>query len=291
MGVKLGLFIMVSLGLMFADHRLQLLDDARGVLATAIEPLHTLADMPRGIPSLSEYFSSRSTLLEENQALRSERLMLEAELQKLAALQAENHRIRALLESVQELDEKVVIAEVSATSSDPYRHQIRLSKGSLDGVFMGQSLIDAHGIVGQVIDVTPVSAHAVLITDINHGIPVEISRTGLQTVAHGEGDLRLLKLPYLPGNSDVQVGDVLISSGMGGRYPPGYPVGTITQVDHPRGAHFLQVIASPAARLQHGREVLLVWQRPKGPSITDIASAPEAADSAAAEATPDSATQ
>lgn len=274
-GVKLGLFIFVSLGIMFADHRLGMLDNTRNILATAMEPLNVVAQIPEQIASLGDYFTSRDALLEDNQALRRERLMLEAELQKLAALQAENHRIRALLESAEVLDEKVVIAEISATSNDPYRHQIRLNKGSLDGVFVGQSLIDAHGIVGQVLDVTPVNANAVLITDVNHGIPVEIGRTGLQTVAHGEGDLNLLQLPYLPGNSDVQVGDLLISSGLGGRYPPGYPVGTITKVEHPPGAHFLNVIASPAARLQHGREVLLVWQRPKEPRITDVAAAQE----------------
>lgn len=273
LGVKLGLFVLLSLAMMFADHRLQLLDDTRGLIATAIEPLHMLADLPQQVAGVADYFSSHGTLLNENQALRRERLLLEAELQKLAALQAENHRIRALLESAQVLDEKVVIAEISATSTDPYRHLIRLSKGSLDGVFVGQSLIDAHGIVGQVVNVTPVSANAILITDVNHGIPVEIGRTGLQTVAHGDGDMNLLRLPYLPGNSDVQVGDLLVSSGLGGRYPAGYPVGTVTRVDHPPGAHFLDIIASPAARLQHGREVLLVWQRPKDPGITDIAAA------------------
>jgi len=171
----------------------------------------------------------------------------------------ENHRLRELLASSGQLEERVLIAEVLSASQDPYRQQIVLNKGARDGVYKGQALVDAQGVLGQVISVNPTSSVALLLTDPNHGIPVEINRTGLQTIALGRGDGQSLSLPYLPGTADVKVGDLLVSSPLGGRFPAGYPVGQITELQHDAGEHFMEALAMPAARLNRGRQALLVW--------------------------------
>ena len=188
-------------------------------------------------------------------------LLLRAKLQKLAALKSENQRIRALLDSARDINQDVLIAEILSVSPSPYKHYIKLNKGALDGVFRGQALIDANGIMGQVVSVTPMNSRAILITDPNHAVPVEINRTGLRTIAEGTGQSGLLHLPFLPKNADVKAGDLLLTSGLGGRYPAGYPVATVSTVNRSPGSEFLDVVAQPTASLRHGSEVLLVWNK------------------------------
>ena len=152
----------------------------------------------------------------------------------------------------------MLIAEIVEASQDPYR-QIILDKGARDGVYKGQALVDAEGVMGQVISVRPASSVALLLSDPSHGIPVEINRTGLQTIALGRGDGQNLSLPYLPGTADVQVGDLIVSSSLGGSFPEGYPVGHITELKHEPGEHFMEALAAPAANLNQDRQALLVW--------------------------------
>jgi rod shape-determining protein MreC len=256
--VKLSLFVVLSLTLMFVDQRLNVLRPLRIALETLAWPVEALAQVPNGLDRLVHNLASRSAILKQNQALQREHMLLNARLQKMVALEAENRRIRSLLQSSRKLDERMLIAEIVAISPDPYRHYLKLNKGSSDGVFVGQALVDAHGIMGQITEVYPLTSVALLITDPNHGIPVEIARNGLRTIAHGEGSGGL-SLPYLPSNADIQSGDELVSSGLGGRFPPGYPVGTVTSIRHQPGEHFLSISATPAAHMDRGREVLLVW--------------------------------
>jgi rod shape-determining protein MreC len=256
--VKLSLFVVLSLTLMFVDQRFNVLRPMRIALETLSWPVEALAQIPSSASQLLHNLASRSVVMKENEALRREHLLLNARLQKLVALEAENRRIRSLLQSSRKLDERMLIAEIVATSPDPYRHYLKLNKGSTDDVFIGQALVDAHGIMGQITEVYPLTSVALLITDPNHGIPVEIARNGLRTIAHGEGGGGL-SLPYLPSNADIQSGDQLVSSGLGGRFPPGYPVGTVTTIAHQAGEHFLNISATPAAHMDRGREVLLVW--------------------------------
>jgi rod shape-determining protein MreC len=256
--VKLSLFVLLSLTLMFIDQRFNALRPVRITLETLSWPVEMLAQVPDSLDRLVHNLASRSAIMKQNEALQREHLLLHARLQKMVALEAENRRIRSLLQSSRKLDERMLIAEIVATSSDPYRHYLKLNKGSTDGVFVGQALVDAHGIMGQITEVYPLTSVALLITDPNHGIPVEIARNSVRTIAHGEGGGGL-SLPYLPSNADIKSGDELVTSGLGGRFPAGYPVGTVTSISHQPGEHFLNISATPTAHMDRGREVLLVW--------------------------------
>lgn len=251
--------MMIASALMVTDHGGTSLKPVREHLRWALTPVIWLATFPSGVTEAAGDVRTRAALETENAQLRQELLMQQSQLQKFAALEAENHRIRELLASAKNLRERVLIAEIIAINQDPYRHQITLNKGTNDGIYRGQALVDAYGILGQVVEVSAHNCMALLITDPDHGIPVEINRTGLQTIAIGRGDGRGLKLPFLPSNADVKEGDLLVSSPLGGRFPAGYPVGQIHQVKHTAGEHFMEAYAYPAARLNQGRQALLVW--------------------------------
>lgn len=268
LGFRTGLLMLLSFGLWFADQREpEMLIQTRGGIQWLLQPVQWLAAVPQSLSSATEGVRSHASLLSENRQLKEDALKQQARLLKFAALEAENRRIRQLMAASSALEEKVLIAEIVATSQDPYRHQISLNKGEQDGVYLGQALVDAYGVMGQVIRVYPTASTAMLITDPGHGIPVEINRTGLQTIARGGGDGRVLSLPFLPGNADVKVGDLLVSSALGGRFPGGYPVGEVFDVRRTTGEHFMQASAYPAARLDQGRQALLVWSDHSQPAI------------------------
>lgn len=249
--------------MIFTDQHGTSLKPLREYTAWAVSPLVWTAALPHGAVKVGAGVKTRDTLERENLQLHEQQLLLQAKLQKFEALEAENHRIRELLASSKNLQDHVLIAEIIAVSQDPYRHQITLNKGSSDKVYRGQALIDATGVMGQVVEVGPSTSQALLITDPDHGIPVEINRTGLQTIALGLGDGQGLKLPFLPSNADVKVGDLLVSSALGGRFPAGYPVGQIYNVKNMAGEHFMEAVAYPSAKLNQGRQALLVWSEHK----------------------------
>lgn len=259
LGLKALVLCLLAGGTILMDARTQALAPVRDGLAWLLRPVLWVAGLPSAIAGTAEHLQTRESLVEENAVLRENQLLLQAQLQKLDALEMENQRLRELLASSAQLEERVLIAEVLSASQDPYREQIVLNKGARDSVYKGQALVDAQGVLGQVISVHPSTSVALLLTDPNHGIPVEINRTGLQTIALGRGDGQNLLLPYLPGTADVKVGDLLVSSPLGGRFPAGYPVGTITELKHEAGEHFMEALATPAARLNRGRQALLVW--------------------------------
>lgn len=222
-------------------------------------PLQMAVDAPVSISNrLSKMFSSRIELQEENMALRSRNLLLEARLQKMAALERENRRLRELLDASFRLPDRVLVTELLAVDLEALSHRVVLNKGHLQGVFEGQPLLDARGIMGQVVQVGPSSSIALLITDPNHALPVEVNRNGLRAIAVGTGATGRLQLLHIAHNADIREGDLLVSSGLGGRFPPGYPVGTVTQVIHDASEAFTQVFASSAAELEKTREALLV---------------------------------
>ncbi|MGN8199979.1 rod shape-determining protein MreC [Salinisphaera sp. RV14] len=258
-GLKLVAITIISIVLMMVDNAHDSLSSVRGVLAVALEPVQTAAEIPGDASNYLKNYFDRGDLIQKNKQLSQKVLLLQGRLQQLAALQAENERIRALLASASSIDQNVLIARILSVSPDPYRQYVKLNKGSSDGVFVGQTLVDAHGIMGQVTNVTPLDSRAILISDPNNGIPVQINRTGLQTIAQGTGSSEALTLPFLPNNANVKVGDLLVSSGLGGRYPANYPVAKVTRVVHRPGQEFLSVTARPTAHLDRGREALLVW--------------------------------
>jgi rod shape-determining protein MreC len=259
LGLKALVLCLLALGVIMTDARTRVLAPVRDGLTWVLQPVLWVAGLPSALAGTAEHLQSRESLVEENAILRENQLKLQVEVQKLAALEMENQRLRELLASSAQLEEKVLIAEILSASQDPYREQIVLNKGARDSVYKGQALVDAHGVLGQVMSVAPSTSVALLLTDPNHGIPVEVNRTGQQTIALGRGDGQNLSLPYLPGTADVKVGDLLVSSPLGGRFPAGYPVGTITELRNEPGEHFMEALATPAARLNRGRQALLVW--------------------------------
>jgi len=250
----------VSIVLMMADHRQYHVDTARSLLSSITAPLHYAANLPIVAGEwVSGQLSSREHLLEENDALRQSNLRLMAQQQRFLSLESENMRLRDLLDSSFKVGERVLIAELLAVDLDPYRQQVVIDKGSVSGVYSGQAVLDANAVMGQVVSVNPFSSTVLLITDASHALPVEVNRNGLRTVAMGTGRVNELELPHLPNNADIQVGDQLMTSGLGGLFPAGYPVARVTSVEQDAGRPFLRVRAEPSAHLERVREVLLVW--------------------------------
>jgi rod shape-determining protein MreC len=261
LGTRAVLLAVLSVLLMFLDHREGHMDDVRRALAVAMYPVRVLVDMPTAVFIWTrESLSERSRLLDENRSLRAESLRQRVHLQQMVALEAENARLRALMDSPAKLADRVQVAEILAVDLDPYRHRIALNRGEYAGVYAGQALVDADGIVGQVIRVDPLGAEAILISDPSHATPVEFIRNGLRTVAIGVGDVSRIDLPFLPNSADVRVGDLLVSSGLGDAFPHGYPVARITHVERRPGEPFARVEAEPTAALNRSRQVLLLWE-------------------------------
>ena len=257
---RLLVFVLASVVLMAVDQRASYLDSLRGHLLTAVYPLQVVVDLPiRAGRWATENLAARQELVVQNTTLKHERLLLNSRLTKFADLEAENKRLRNLLESSAKIADRVLIAEILSVDMDPFRRRIVLNKGFRSGVVIGQSLIDSNGIMGQVVTVGPFSSNALLITDPSHAMPVQVNRNGLRSVALGTGSLNLLELNHIPNNADVRVGDLLVTSGLGGRFPAGYPVGRIVSVERDRGRPFATVRVKPSARLERNREVLLVW--------------------------------
>lgn len=226
-------------------------------------PLQYLADLPSTTSRwFSEATSSQESLVEINRELRKQNLRLRVELQKYEALQAENMRLRDLVDSSFKVGDRVLVAELSSVDLDPYKQQVIIKKGADSGVFEGQPVLDAQAVMGQVTHVTKLTSTVLLITDTSHALPVQVLRNGLRTIAIGTGRIDQLTLPYLPTNSDIVEGDLLVTSGLGGKFPPGYPVATVTRIDRSPDAPFSSVFAEPRAHLDRSREVLLVWTIP-----------------------------
>lgn len=272
LGLRWLLLAALSILLMVIDHREQHLDAVRKAISATVYPLRVVVDAPVSAWRwLQATTADRNELLLENSRLNAERLLTHARLQRYAALEAENARLRAMLEATSRVTDRVRVAEIMSVSSNPYRHAIVIDKGQQDDVYDGQALIDADGVVGQVIEAGVLSSQALLISDPDHALPVEVNRNGLRTIAFGTGEYDRLELQYLPNNADIEVGDLLVTSGLGGTFPAGYPVGIVETVERLPQEPFARVAARPAAALNQVREIMLIW-----PTETSIA--PAAAD-------------
>ncbi len=177
----------------------------------------------------------------------------------MTALEAENARLRNLLEARSQVRDEIRVAEIMAVDANPYRHSIVIDVGERDNVYDGQAIVDAAGVVGQVIETSLTTSLALLISDPSHALPVEVNRNGLRTIANGTGELDRLDLPFLPNNADIQEGDLLVTSGLGGAFPAGYPVAVVTAVTRIPQEPFADVTATPAASLDQVHEVMLIW--------------------------------
>jgi len=250
----------MAVGLIVADHRFRHLDILRSTLSVAVYPLYYVASVPSDLGRFMEQrLASEEELRASNARLERQNLLLQARLQQFDALQAENMRLRDLLGSSFKIGDRVLIAELLSVDLDPYRQQVLINKGGTSGVFVGQPVLDASAVMGQVVRVNPLTATVLLITDASHALPVQVNRNGLRTIAAGTGVVNELDLPHLPNNADIRKGDLLVTSGLGGHFPAGYPVARVTEVRREPGKPFATVIATPTARLDRTREVLLVW--------------------------------
>ena len=286
--LRLLAYLAMAIALIVFDQRGGWLTQARAQAAVLAQPLWWLAALPSRIgDSLGNSAVTRTRLMDENRTLRNALLISGARVARLQTASAENARLRGLLDAARRGGLDVQLAPILDIDLDPTRQRLLLDAGSRDGVHAGQSVIDAGGLVGQVISVRPRNATVLLLTDPDHAVPVMVARTGVRLVAYGKGRNGTLELANIPLSADVKVGDQVITSGIGGRFPAGFPVGTITAL-HPDDSHaFLVGDLVPAAQLDRGRDVLLLRESVQAatPTATADAGAAEGAPGAAAAAT------
>ena len=284
LGLRFLLLAGLSILLLVIDHRNNHLDAMRKAIGATVYPLRVIVDAPVSLWRwIDDTSAARNELQLENSRLNAERLLTQARLQKYASLEAENTRLRAMLDATTRMRDQVRVAEIMSVSANPFRHVLVVDKGTRDGVFDGQAIIDADGVVGQIIEAGVLSAQGILISDPDHALPVEVNRNGLRTIAVGTGEFDRLDLPFLPNNADIQEGDLLVTSGLGGAFPSGYPVAIVETVIRIPQEPFAAVSATPAAALNKVREIMLIWS---GSRLGDerLTESEPAADEEAAEA-------
>lgn len=245
--------------LILLDLRTSWLQPVRYTLGYVTGPIHYLAHFPAAMTAwLSDQARTSEDLREENNRLRRQNLILEQKAQRLAVLEAENVRLRELLNSSQRLEARVRVAEIIGVANDPSRHEVIVNRGAGAGVFGGQAVLDAQGLIGQVVDVGPFSSRVILITDATHALSVQVNRNGVRSILAGTGHPDRLRLLYVPDTADIREGDLLVTTGLGRRYPAGYPVAVVTAVEQSPSEPFLVVEARPTAQLDRTSHVLLV---------------------------------
>jgi len=257
---RLVLVLFCSSLLIFFDHKMNSFESVRGYLQSMVSPLQYIATTPkRTIDWAVENLVTRRKLIEDNQQYKTNELRYQEQLMQLNILKQENDRLRLLLASPVRADAKKMVAEILSVDSDPYSHQVVINRGANDGVFEGQVVIDDRGIVGQVLHVGTISSRILLITDVTHAVPVRISRNGIRLIASGTGTIERLTLNHVPHSFDIRSGDLLVTSGLGGKYPEGYPVAKVTVVLQDESRPFAQVQSEPVAQINRLRYLLLLW--------------------------------
>jgi rod shape-determining protein MreC len=280
-----GLFFLgiVSVGTMMLDHRSNYLDTVRMWLGTAANPIYTVVQAPsQAWGWVTGSFADRDRLRAENAELSEQLRVTRVKLLQFDSLRQENLRLRQVREASAGIGGRTMIAEIMRVDVDPFRQRVRINKGAQHGVFPNQPVLDAFGIVGQVVQVDQYTSTVILISDTTHSIPIQVNRNGIRSIAEGTGESNKLSLPYLTVESDVKPGDLLVSSGLDGIFPAGYPVATVSKVERNPADTFALVEAKPLALLDRDREVLLLWaEKP-----TTVPVEPAAAPPAATPATP-----
>ncbi|BET95431.1 rod shape-determining protein MreC [Xenorhabdus sp. TCT-1] len=265
--LRLFFAIIIAIILMVVDSRLGIFNKVRSYMDTAVSPFYFLANGPRQfLDSVSESFVSRNYLELENRTLRNELRLQDSKLLLLGQLKQENARLRELLGSPLRHDEHMMISQVISGGMDPYRDQIVIDKGAKDGVYEGQPVISDRGVVGQVTAVSQLSSRILLICDPSHAIPVQVLRNDIRVIAGGTGCTDDLLLEPLPSDTDIRVGDVLVTSGLGGRFPEGYPVAVVSSVKIDNQRAHAVIRARPLAELRRLRYLLLLWGGGNDPS-------------------------
>lgn len=258
--LRLFFAVMLSASLMLADSRLDAFSNVRYLLNSMVAPIQYAANLPRTMfDGVYDRFSTRKGLIESNHNIKREVLHLKSELILLEQYQEENKRLRKLLGSPFIRDEKKVVTEVMAVDTSPYRHQVVIDKGQIDGVYEGQPVINEKGIVGQVTFVAAHNSRVLLLIDANNAIPVQVIRNDIRVIASGNGMIDEIQLEHIPTSTDIQEEDLLVTSGLGGVYPEGYPVAYVSSVDYDPKREFAVIKAEPVVEFDKLRYLLLVW--------------------------------
>jgi rod shape-determining protein MreC len=271
------LYSLLALGLIIFDKRYDHLGQIRRFLSVVAYPVQVAVASPfEGWDWFRESVSSRETLRADKAKLEAELRLANFRLQRYEALEAETQRLRALRENTTGVANRFIVGDIMDLDIDAFRERVLVDKGARDGVFVGQAVLDAGGVFGQVARVEELTSEVILVSDAAHAIPVQVNRNGLRTIAVGTGDMSRLKLPYLSTSADVVAGDLLVTSGLGGGFPAGYPVGTIAEVKRDPAQSLADVEVRPAAALDRSREVMFVWLKPGAPAPAPAAAQPAA---------------
>lgn len=271
--------MVASIVIMVLDHRQGHLERVRDLIGVAVYPIQIIVDAPfRLWDWMGESTTSRNELELRLGRLEAELRVTRGKLQQMTALEAENARLKTLLDAKDQMRDEIRVAEIMAVDANPYRHNIVIDVGESDGVYDGQAIIDSNGVIGQVFEAGLQTSQAILISDPSHALPVEVNRNGLRTIAKGTGEFDRLDLPFLPNNADIQIGDLLVTSGLGGAFPSGYPVARVGTINRIPQEPFADVTAVPMSALDQVREVMLIWSAPgpdetTGDSVTEDANA------------------
>ena len=252
--------VLVALALLCVDRYTSWLETPRSWVDSAVQPLRWLSNAPTNMSEWKDRnLMSRSELMAQNQHFETEVLVLKGEMQRVVGLSVENARLRNLLSARELLKTSVLVAELTGVASNPLRHQVTINRGARDGVFVGQAVLDGDGLMGQVIAVEHDHATVMLISDERHAIPVQIAEFGTRLIAEGTGDYQRLRLRHVPPTLNIKESDLLLSSGLGGRFPAGYPVGRVATIERKPGQAFVEVTVLPTARLDRSRYLLLLF--------------------------------
>jgi rod shape-determining protein MreC len=254
----LGYLILASI-LMLSDHHMNIGQQTRKQLSVVIEPVWWLASLPSRMWSgVDDELATRQALQDSNERLLRELQIVNARMQRMRAINDENQRLRDLLNANRNGSLQVQMVSILEVDLNPYRQRIVLNAGTRQGVKIGQAIMDAGGILGQIIEVSDNKSTALLVTDADHAIPVQVARSGFRSIAFGTGEPNALLISDIPQSADIRKGDVLVTSGMGGRFPAGFPVAIVQNLSPNETGLFMVARAKPAARLDRGLEVLLV---------------------------------
>lgn len=252
--------VVFSIVLMVAERKVEDFASIRAALSLPVAPLQYMVSWPtKFVDDLKGVLISHDNLVKENLRLKTDQLLLRSQLQRLLAIESENNYLKALMQSSQQVKGKTLIAELLAVDSEPFIQEVVLDKGTRHGVYEGQPVLDANGVMGQIIKVGPITSRVLLINDPHSGISVQNARNGMRAVAVGDSYTQKLKLLYIPKTADVRMGDVFITSGLGDHYPEGYPVGKAIVVKNDPSHQFTDIYLQPSAHLDSSRQVLLVW--------------------------------
>lgn len=257
---RLILVLICSAALIFFDHKMNSFETFRGYLQSIVSPLQYIANAPKQMMSwAAENMVTRQKLIDQNQQYKLNELIFHEETMQLNILKQENERLRLLLASPLRSEIKKMVAEILSVNSDPYTHQVLINRGTNDGVYEGQPVLDEQGIVGQILHVGTTSSRVILITDVTHAVPVRIKRNGIRLIASGSGQIDRLIHNNVSHSADIKVGDLLVTSGLGEKYPEGYPVSTVSLVSQDESRPFARVFSTPVAKIDRLRYLLLLW--------------------------------